>query len=294
MAEPILLTHTDLDGIGCGVVFRGVFGPGSIVSLVENGAIDTRVNDALAAAEADPRSRPLWVTDHAVSDGTAERVDRFLDMGGQFTLLDHHRSSRHLIDRPWATVDDTRSATSLLFDRLGRPDRFAEFVSLVEDHDLWRHADPRSAQLSALVGLLGHDRFLGRFSLDPAIQFSEGERLLIDTEDRRKEDYLAKKSGQARLLDLAGARWAVCYAEQYQSDLAERLMVEHGVGATAIVNPGKRTVSLRGQGVDVAPLAEAWGGGGHSRAAAFTFAGSPLEIALARFESELDRALSGD
>ena len=285
MTRTRLLTHTDLDGIGCAVIFRGV--REGEVEMVENGAIDSRVLQLLEAVDGE-----ILVTDHGVKLPTADEIDRFVAAGGSFTLLDHHRSSQELAGRSWATVNESKSATGLLFDHLGSPPAYAEFARLVEDHDLWKHEDPRSARLSALVGLLGHDRFLARFTGEPAVEFGEGELLLLDNEDARREDYLGKKLDQARLVELDGARWAVCYAEQYQSDLAERLMIRFGVEATAIVNPGKRTVSMRGRGVDVSQVGVRFGGGGHARAAAFTFRGRPLELELARFESALDAALA--
>ena len=282
---PILLTHTDLDGVGCAVLVRGT--SSSSVELVENGAIDARVRGVIAGGLPE-----VLVTDHGLDEDTAALVDDFVAGGGRFALLDHHRSSQHLAAHAWATVDESRSATGLLYDHLGRPHRFAEFARLVEDHDLWRHEDARSARLSALVGLLGHDRFIARFSQDPEVEFREAELLLIEHAEGAREDYLRRKLSQARLLEVGGTRWAVCYAEQYQSDLAERLMSELGVAATAIVNPGKRTVSLRGRGVDVSRLAERFGGGGHARAAAFSFAGTDLELELTRFEAALDGALA--
>jgi len=287
VVETLLLTHTDLDGVGCGVLFSGARpGPGT-VELVDNGSIDARVREALAASPA------ILVTDHGIDTETADQVDAYIAAGGQFTLLDHHRSSEHLAARPWATVDEARSATGLLFDHLGRPAAFAEFARLVEDHDLWRHTDPRSARLAALVGLLGHERFLARFSANPKVNFGEGELLLLDNEDSRREDYLAKKLEQAKVFERAGVRWAVCYAEQYQSDVAERLMTGLGVAATAIVNPARRTVSLRGRDFDVSAVAQRQGGGGHARAAAFTFKGHELEKELERFEAALNDLLAG-
>jgi len=86
----------------------------------------------------------------------------------------------------------------------------------------------------------------------------------------------------------------VCYAEQYQSDVAERLMSGLGAVATAVVNPAKRTVSLRGRGFDVSAVAQRQGGGGHARAAAFSFRSGELELDLERFESALDSFLAGD
>jgi uncharacterized protein len=287
-----LLTHTDLDGVGCAVVFSGARPGEGPIELVENGAIDGRVREALAARIGDAAAHEVLVTDHGVDAGTADAADQFVAAGGRFLLLDHHRSSLHLAGRAWATIEPDRCATGLLFDHLGRPDAFAEFARLVEDHDLWRHQDPRSARLAALEGLLGAERFLTRFREDPSVELREGERLLVDNEEARREDYLRRKVEQARVVEIGGRRWALCYAEQYQSDLAERLMSELGVAATAIVNPGRRTVSLRGRGVDVSGVAERFGGGGHARAAAFTFRGAPLEADLARFEDRLTGELA--
>ncbi len=248
-AETLLLTHTDLDGVGCGVLFSGARPGQGRLELVENGSIDARVRQSLADSHA------ILVTDHGIDAETADRVDDYIAAGGHFTLLD-------------------------------------QFARLVEDHDLWLHRDPRSARLAALVGLLGHERFLARFSANPRVDFGEGELLLLDNEDSRREDYLAKKLEQARVFERAGVRWAVCYAEQYQSDVAERLMTGLGVAATAIVNPARRTVSLRGRDLDVSAVAQRRGGGGHARAAAFSFAGSDLEKDLERFESALNDLLA--
>jgi uncharacterized protein len=282
-----LLTHTDLDGIGCAVLFAGAASGGAGFELVENGQIDGRVRAALASGA------DILVTDHGVSEETADLVDDFVARGGRFSLLDHHRSALPLAARGWAVVDESRSATGLLFDHLGRPPAFEEFARLVEDHDLWRHEDPRSERLAALVGLLGHERFLERFRDDPAVSFREGELLLLENAERRREDFLRKKVEQARVVERGGERWAVCYAEDYQSDLAERLMNDLGVTSTAIVNPGKRTVSLRSRGGDVSVLARRFGGGGHARAAAFSFRGSELETRLEEFERALDGELDG-
>jgi uncharacterized protein len=287
LAETLLLTHTDLDGVGCGVLFTGSRPGQGRLELVDNGSIDTRVRVALAGSPA------ILVTDHGLDAETADRVDEYIAAGGHFTLLDHHRSSQHLAGREWATIDEGRSATGLLFDHLGEPTAFAEFAGLVEDHDLWLHRDPRSARLAALVGLLGHERFLARFSANPRVEFGEGELLLLDNEDSRREDYLTKKLEQARVFERAGVRWAVCYAEQYQSDVAERLMTGLGVAATAIVNPARRTVSLRGRDFDVSAVAQRQGGGGHARAAAFTFKGTELEKDLEHFEKGLEDLLTG-
>ena len=289
-----LLTHNDLDGIGCAVVFSVVLPGAGPIELVENGKIDGRVRALLEERMAEASDHEVLVTDHAVDPTTADLVESFIAAGGGFTLLDHHRSARTLARWSWATIDESRSATGLLFDHLGRPPALADFAAVVEDHDLWKHNDPRSRSLAALVGLIRHEKFLARFSSDPRVEFTEGELMLLENEDSRREEFLARKVEQARQVEIDGVHWAICYAEQYQSDLAQRLMNELNVAATAIVNAGKRTVSMRGRDVDVSPIAVRFGGGGHARAAAFTFRGRPLEVTLEAFETALDAGLRAD
>jgi len=291
MRRTQLLTHTDLDGVGCAVLVQGVVENAAPPQLVDNGSIDERVRIAIEERRAEPGRHRILITDHGVNDGTAALIEEWLAAGGELQLLDHHRSSEHLIGRSWATIDEVHSATGLLWAYLGRPARFGEFAALVEDHDLWLHRDPRSPRLALLLGLLGQQRFLTRFVAQPEVEFTEGERLVLEVEESRRESYLARKAEQAILRDLRGVAWAIVYADSYQSELAERLMSRFGAGATAIVNPSRRTVSLRGRTVDVAAIAERQGGGGHARAAAFSFRDVPLELSLERFEEELQNLL---
>jgi oligoribonuclease NrnB/cAMP/cGMP phosphodiesterase (DHH superfamily) len=281
----LLLTHTDLDGAGGAVVWS--VGTGEPYRLIENGEVDAAVATALKDAH------EVVLADHSISWDLVPTVEAHIAAGGGFTMLDHHKSAIGLATHPWATVDLARSGAGLLYDFVGRPPAVADFAGLVEDHDLWRHSDPRSAQLAALLGLLGHDRFIERFTRDPRVDFTEGELLLMEVETRRREDYIERKLTQAELVERGGRRWAICFAEQYQSDLAEALMERLGAGATAIVNASKATVSLRGRDVDVSLIARRFGGGGHARAAAFSAAGKDLEDGLVEFRRALAEALAG-
>lgn len=291
MRRTQLLTHTDLDGVGCAVLVLGTVENALPPLLVENGSIDDRVRAVLRERLQRAADHRVLITDHGIREETAALVEEFLAAGGEVVLLDHHRTSEHLASRPWATVDESHSATALLFHFLGSPEPYREFARVVEDHDLWRHQDERSAPLASLLGLIGHQRFLGRFGASPDLSFTEAEQLVLELEDQRRENYLSRKVEQAVLRDLRGVTWAICYAEAYQSDLAERLMTRLGARATAIVNVSKRTVSLRARSLDVAAIAERQGGGGHARAAAFTFRESPAEPDFERFEEALQDLL---
>jgi oligoribonuclease NrnB/cAMP/cGMP phosphodiesterase (DHH superfamily) len=279
----LLLTHTDLDGVGAAVIWSAA--TGAPYRLVENGEVDAAVARAL------PEAEEIVLADHSVGWDLVPAIEAHLATGRRFTMLDHHKSAMALAVHPWARVHLDRAASGLLFDFVGRPAELADFAALVEDHDLWRHSDPRSAKLAALLGLLGHERFIERFTGDPRVEFTPAEELLMEVEDRRREDYIARKVKLAEVVGQGAQRWAIAFAEQYQSDVAEALMAALGVNATAIVNASRGTVSMRGRDIDVSLIARHFGGGGHARAAAFSVAGKPLEAGLVEFRQALVRAL---
>ena len=286
MPDLELLTHTDLDGVGAAIVVLARH-PRAQIHRCENGEVDGALIRLLErAGEAE-----VMIVDHGLGDRAAAAADLFVAAGGRLTLLDHHTSSLALEGRSWATIDTERCATQLAYEHVGSPSAYAEFCALVADHDLWLRRDPRAGRLATLLALLGTEAFMDRFARQPEVQFTAAEELLLDRSEVWREEYLAKKLEQAQVLELGQERWALCYAEQHQSELAERLMAELKVAATAIVNPGKRTVSLRGRSVDVSQRAQTQGGGGHARAAAFSFRGAPLELDLAGFELALAAAL---
>lgn len=282
----LLLTHTDLDGVGAAVIWA--VATGAPFRLVENGEVDAAVASAL------PEAEEVVLADHSVGWDLVPAIEAHLAAGRRFTMLDHHKSALALAVHPWARVHLDRAASGLLFDFVGRPPELADFAGLVEDHDLWRHSDPRSAKLAALLGLLGSERFVDRFTRDPRVEFTEAEQLLMEVDDRRREDYIKRKLAQVEVVDTGGQRWGICFAEQYQSELADAMMEHLGVGATAIVNAARATVSLRGRSIDVSLVARRFGGGGHARAAAFTAAGKPLEQGLVDFRQALVEALRAD
>src|SRR5207248_11460694 len=97
MTETLLLTHTDLDGAGCAVLFAGARPDQGRVELVDNGAIGARGLAALGSG------RAILVGDHGVSEGAAARGGGYIAGGGHFTPLDHHRSSGPPQSPGWAT-----------------------------------------------------------------------------------------------------------------------------------------------------------------------------------------------
>lgn len=260
----LLITHFDLDGAGCAVIWTAA--TGAPYRMVDNGEVDAAVAGALRAAQ------DVVLADHSVSEAMVPEIEAHIAGGGRFAMLDHHQSALPLARFPWATVDLERSGAGLVFAHVGSPPGLREFAGLVEDHDLWRHRDARSARLAALHAALGEERFLRRFTADPNVTFTAAEELVLEVEARREAEYIEARLKDAEVFQAGGRRWALVFAESYRSTLAQALVDRLGVDGTAVVNANsaKVTVSLRGRTLDVAEIAEVHGGGGHARAAAFS------------------------
>ena len=281
----LLITHTDLDGCGCAVLWKGL--TGGPYRLVENGDVDAAVAAELG------RHDEIVLADHSVKPPTIPLIEEFVAGGGKFTMLDHHKSALPLKVHKWATVTVHHAGTWLLWKHLGRRNEYREFATLVQDHDLWIHKDERSAKLAALLGLIGQEAFIQRFSTYPAVGFRDAELLILAAEDRRREEYISGKLEDAQVIEVDGRRWAIVYAESYRSDLAQAMTDRFEVDATAVVNANseKVTVSLRGRTVDVSLIAERHGGGGHERAAAFSARTAGLDAGRRDLHEAIIKAL---
>lgn len=273
----MLLTHTDLDGIGCGIVFRSFLPstPAKQIVLCNYGLVDAAVRKILETTD-----EKLLITDLALERGTAEYIER--SHPGRVELLDHHKTSvEPLAGYPWARIDTDHAATWLLFEELGRrypeakvPGALGTFVRLVEDYDLWRHEFPDSARLNAMLYMLGQELFtaaiLPRIAEDKEL-VTESDRLYVQGLEHHKCKYFMERLKGAQVV---GNRLLVV-ASRYLSELSQyirnnpsppdewkdvdyidMLNFEYGTHALRSYNPD----------FDVSQVAQEKGGGGHPKA----------------------------
>lgn len=273
----ILITHDDLDGAGCAVL--GMVAYDQIqVYICNYETVNNVVLDVLSGPD------EILITDISVNPEVAEKIDR----RGKVTLLDHHKTAAWLNRYPWAKVDSSCCGTMHLYNHLSknniRINKYREFVEMVNDYDLWLHKDPRSRQLNRLHSIIGHQRFIKRFSSDSRVKFKPEEKLLLELEEEKIREYCFCTNGYENE-DQDGNKYLIVFAELYTSELGEYLLEKHPQYAYVMIinahqNPIK--VSLRSRGdVDVAEIARRYGGGGHKAAAGFTIK-DPDYLALAK------------
>lgn len=273
----ILITHVDLDGVTCAVLFWAVWPEGSV--YFEN--YDT-VNNRLRQIIRDCPDAELYITDIS-PENDPELIDQLRRLN--LLLFDHHKTALPLKEYPWATVDTTRCGAMLfwfwLYAYHGRyiAARAASYERLVwhaNDYDTWKHESPRSKDINKLLYIYGRDRFIRRFLENPETEPLQLEELLMLQLEQEKEDRYIQNiidSGISPRWDAEGRPYALVFAEQYSSQVGHQILERFptAIDYVVIVNFLHGTVGLRSRkdGVDVSEIAKRYGGGGHPGAAGF-------------------------
>ena len=166
-----LLSHNDLDGVGCGILAKLAFGKEIKVRYNSVSGLDREVEWFL---ENDDQDTFLFITDLSVNAENEVRLEQFYQDGGKVQLLDHHKTALHFNEYNWAqvTVEEEEgklaSATSLLYEYLTShhllepTDAITEFVELVRQYDTWeweKNNNDRAQRLNALFFLISIGEF---------------------------------------------------------------------------------------------------------------------------------------
>src|SRR5690606_34691719 len=140
-------------------------------------------------------------------------------------------------------------------------------------YDTWewvtRYNDNHAKQLNDLLYLIGREKFVERFTNNPSINFTDGERLLLETEQRKIEAYIKTKHKQLIEDMLDDYHVGIVYAEQYKSELGNELAKSNPhLDFIIIIDIGSGAIGFRGihDHVDLGQIAKMFGGGGHPKA----------------------------
>lgn len=292
-----LFTHTDLDGIGCAVLAKFVFGDLVDISFCNYDDINEEVSKFIVNGN---DVVMCHITDISITNELANEIDKKYD---NFYLLDHHSTALYLNDYSWCTVKVENehtyiktSGTELYYNWLvskgliGRTDSLDYFVELVRNYDTWRwstlgHDGVICKKINDLLYLYGRDNFinwcLDKLNFNIPIYLNESDRLVLEIEQNNIDNYINKKNEQMLIIPLCGKTCGVVFAERYFSELGNKLCQMHPeIDFVAMIDM-RGTVSYRtikddiDLGKDVAKL---FGGGGHAKAAGSIFAGAQFDV----------------
>ncbi|MCF8886832.1 DHH family phosphoesterase [Priestia megaterium] len=281
-----LLSHTDLDGVGCGILAKLAFGDRIKIRYNSIASLNREVEWFL---ENEERNTHLFITDLSVNEENEKRLEEFYQTGGKVQLLDHHKTALHFNEYKWGlvVVEDNEgnlaSGTSLFYEYLieneliQTSNAIDEFVELVRQYDTWeweKNNNQEAHRLNALFFLISIDEFeekmVNRLQNSDHFFFDEFEQKILDMEEDKVERYIRRKRRELVQTSIGDYLAGIVYAESYHSELGNELGKEYPhLDYIAILNMGGKRISLRTihDHVDVSEVAGHYGGGGHAKAA---------------------------
>lgn len=281
-----LLSHNDLDGVGCGILAKLAFNDQVKIRYNSVTALDREIEFFL---ENEQSKTFLFITDLSPNEGNEKRIVDYFQATGNVQLLDHHQTAIHLNQYEWGKVviEDEQglltSATSLFYQYLvmhgllEKTDVLSEFVELVRQYDTWeweKNGNYQAQRLNALFFLVSIEEFeekmLDRLKSQPHFDFDEFEKKILSMEEEKIERYIRRKKRELIQTNLGDFYGGVVYAESYHSELGNELGKENvHLDYIAMINMGSKRVSFRTihDHINVASIAALFGGGGHQKAA---------------------------
>lgn len=194
-------------------------------------------------------------------------------------VIDHHQTAQADVESFPQNIFDNNHSGAVLAWRCFHPDvPTPELLLQVEDHDLWRFHMPENREFNVALGqypmtFAAWDDLITHLAANEnnRINFIAKGALLARFEDKLVAKLMEYKE---RVIFEGHEVWAINASRVYRSILGNQLaelnaaQEQTALGIVYYHYAGKVHISLRSLGeVDVASIAESYGGGGHKNAA---------------------------
>jgi len=279
----MLVTHTDIDGIGSAAAYirLGLRGGRYAVRFTEPEDLPVTLEEIWDLYG--DRVGRLVITDLAPNIGNYERIGvilrAFRDRGARVEWYDHHEWDqgvlKHLTDFASIRVDRSTCATGVVASSFETRDGFIEeLVSAVCSIDLWRFHDPLSPWLLRLSIYRKDDLWRSIMlktlvradSLGGVIEWGRQYIEKIFDKEIRLYNYYRDRAWITAVDGIRLASLVKRHREISTSQLAHYILSISGSDIALIINP-RGPLSLRSRRCDVRIIAVGLGGGGHRPAA---------------------------
>jgi oligoribonuclease NrnB/cAMP/cGMP phosphodiesterase (DHH superfamily) len=204
------------------------------------------------------------------------RMEQLVAQASRVLLLDHHQTAQEALQPMLdagvieGMIDLTRSGAMLAWNYFHPDQPPPQLLRHVQDRDIWQWALPGTQEI--LAGALSYpftfeewDRLM---NMDPSVLYQEGVHIVRN----RRRDMDQVLPLVTRRMRIGGHVVPVAnLPPNMAAEGANRLAREAPFAAAYWDGPQVRTFSLRSRGgtVDVAKIAQQYGGGGHRNAAGF-------------------------
>lgn len=217
--------------------------------------------------------KQVYTLDYSFPGDVIESVRKKVE---SLTVIDHHVTNQaNLSFATEAVFDIDRSGAVLAWNYFHPQKSLPRLLQYIQDSDLWRFALPKTREITEAILLYDMnfhewDKLARDFEKKKLFKryLLEGEILL-----RRMEKRVGRLTAYAEEGVFEGHKCLIVNSPFYTSELGAALVRKGSpVGIIWSRRGHKIIVSLRSGGtIDVAALAQKYGGGGHKSAAGFSF-----------------------
>jgi len=288
-----LITHGDLDGVGCAVLVKALLHQYYWdVSFVNYQNIDDIVLEKIEQLRKNPDSS-LLITDICPTEEICKIIDQAYKKNLSIKVIDHHKTRSFVCKYPWAIFNTEYSGTLLTYAMLLEvpPDRafqeqeeavyFFRFVRGIDAWDRWKLKDPYrklGEDLNSLRYAVGNQKALQIWINDVAAHEKEPYRTILENIEDDKKKAIAKGIAEAQKteyqMDGLGNTYKLIFGSEFTSEVASAILSHSDFSDlhyVAIINIQYDKCELRSKenGTDVSYIAKTMKGGGHPTAAGF-------------------------
>ena len=224
---------------------------------------------------ADLQDKEIYVVDYSLSAAVQEAL---LKTNKSVVVIDHHLTAQEDVMSFEQNVFDLQHSGAVLTWHYFHPDTLVpELLLYVEDHDLWKFKLLHNREFGSALKQYQHEFTVWDELIENLkdvtfkTDFIQTGKAISEFEDKLVENLLQYKE---RVRFEGHEVWALNVSRTYRSILGHNLATlnkDTGQPEFGIVyyrNQGAIHISLRSNGaVDVAAMAEKYGGGGHKNAA---------------------------
>ncbi len=279
----VIITHTDMDGIGSAAVYirLRLRGKRYAVLFTEPDDLEYAVEEAWDLY-GDSAER-IVITDLSPSVASAERIGvmlrAFRDRGAEVEWYDHHVWDEEVLNMLSRTarikIDRSLCATGVVASSSEHRDPFVNrLVSAICSIDLWRFHDPASPWLLRISKYRGDDLWrrlllellLSSQSVESIVEWGKPYVERLFNKELRLYNYYGKIVRIIRIDGVSLASVVKRHKEISTSQLAHYIISISSSDIALIINPAG-PLSLRSGRCDVRLIALGMGGGGHRPAA---------------------------
>lgn len=272
-----LITHNDLDGVGCYIVAKYFLEEEIDVSYCSYKNINEITSQVIDNEE---KYSQIIITDISVNEYISEKLNQLRRC--KVVLLDHHPTALFLNKYEWAKVEiecdkGKTCGTKLLFDQLkvgNENPAICYFVELVRKYDTWewkdKYNDEIPKQLNDLMYMIGREEFIKDMvykTKSNEVLFDNLYCKLLDLRQNEIDRYIEKKEKNIVVKNILGYKAGIVFADNFISELGNKLSGLHPeLDFIAMIN--QETISYRTikEDVNLSEIAKVFGGGGHPKA----------------------------